>query len=248
VCGYCVCLYVCVCTCVFVRVCARVCVFVRARVCMCVCVCACACCACACSCACACACAVRVLCVCCACAVHVRVLCALFAPPAPLATRGPFVIATNPGPNRVALYRCITSDSLHFFSTDVACEGDKMESILGYLRWCGCWCAYPVAGRGVVSAPLPHLTPAYALILAPCARRGCAVGLSAVPPPALQQHPRRRRRYPGAHPMLQPEQWVPLPLAGPLLRLWGHHGGHVRLRALGAARGPFQPQQAPPVT
>lgn len=32
-----------------------------------------------------------------------------------------------------ALYRCLTSAGTHFFSTDAQCEGDKMESVLGYL-------------------------------------------------------------------------------------------------------------------
>lgn len=47
-------------------------------------------------------------------------------------SRGPFVLATNSGPGRVALYRCLAGDGRHFISNQANCEGDKVDTLLGY--------------------------------------------------------------------------------------------------------------------
>jgi len=53
--------------------------------------------------------------------------------PGPLVSRGPFVLATNAGPGRIALYRCLAGDGRHFISNQANCEGDKVDTLLGYL-------------------------------------------------------------------------------------------------------------------
>lgn len=49
--------------------------------------------------------------------------------------KGPFVIASSPGPDNAftPIYRCLRSDNLHFFSIRADCEGQKTESMLGYV-------------------------------------------------------------------------------------------------------------------
>jgi hypothetical protein len=48
---------------------------------------------------------------------------------------GPFVMASTPGPDNAftPIYRCLRSDNLHFFSIRADCEGQKTESLLGYV-------------------------------------------------------------------------------------------------------------------
>jgi hypothetical protein len=47
---------------------------------------------------------------------------------------GPFVLYSQGGAGRAALYRCITTASAHFYSLDPACEGQRVEYALGYLQ------------------------------------------------------------------------------------------------------------------
>ncbi len=60
-----------------------------------------------------------------------------FAPPSvcganpPFSGDLPFQLFTEPGPGRVALYRCLAAG--HFFSPDAGCEGQVQEGLLGYV-------------------------------------------------------------------------------------------------------------------